>query len=76
MFALPDPVAGNTLHAVVRGGSPGTPHTLAVRGHCAERLPRPAIPTAIHVVDEPLPTTSTGKPDRARIRAGYLERQR
>jgi amino acid adenylation domain-containing protein len=76
VFALPDPVAGNTLHAVVRGGSAGAPHPLAVRGHCAELLPRPALPTAIHVVDEPLPTTSTGKPDRARIRAGYLERQR
>ncbi len=76
VFALPDPVAGHALHAVVRGDPPGALRTLAVRAHCAQRLPRPAIPTAIHVVDEPFPTTSTGKPDRTRIRAGYLERQR
>lgn len=73
VFALPDPVAGNSLHAVLRGAAL---RTLAVRGHCADRLPRPAIPTAIHVVDKPLPTTSTGKPDRNRIRADYLERRR
>jgi acyl-coenzyme A synthetase/AMP-(fatty) acid ligase len=73
VFAAPDPVAGNVLHAVVHRGA-GV-HTLAVRAHCAGLLPRAAIPTAIHLVDEPLPTTSTGKPDRARIKRTYTEKQ-
>jgi amino acid adenylation domain-containing protein len=76
VFALPDPVTGSALHAVVRRDDPRSLHSLAVRAHCAQRLPRPAIPTAIHLVDEPLPTTSTGKPDRTRIKRTYLERQR
>lgn len=73
VFAAPDPVAGNVLHAVVHRDA--ALHTLAVRAHCAGLLPRAAIPTAIHLVDEPLPTTSTGKPDRARIKRTYIERQ-
>jgi acyl-coenzyme A synthetase/AMP-(fatty) acid ligase len=73
VFAAPDPVAGNALHAVVQRNA--ALHTLAVRAHCAGLLPRAAIPSAIHLVDEPLPTTSTGKPDRARIKRTYLERQ-
>jgi acyl-coenzyme A synthetase/AMP-(fatty) acid ligase len=76
VFAVPDTLAGNTLHAVIHRRDPQSLHSLAVRAHCAERLPRPAVPTAIHLVDEPLPTTSTGKPDRARIKRTYLKGQR
>lgn len=75
VFAVPDPLAGNALHAVVHRRAPQSLHSLAVRAHCAERLPRPAVPTAIHLVDEPLPTTSTGKPDRARIKRTYRKGQ-
>nr|WP_198151729.1 AMP-binding protein [Kibdelosporangium sp. MJ126-NF4]CEL18499.1 putative non-ribosomal peptide synthetase [Kibdelosporangium sp. MJ126-NF4]CTQ97983.1 putative non-ribosomal peptide synthetase [Kibdelosporangium sp. MJ126-NF4] len=71
VFAVPDPVAGNALHAVIRRTAPKATDTLTVRAHCARRLPRAAVPTAIHLVDEPLPTTSTGKPDRTRIKHTY-----
>lgn len=76
VFAVPDPVAGNALHAVIHRRAPESLHSLAVRAHCAERLPLPAVPTAIRLTDEPLPTTSTGKPDRARIKRTYIEGQR
>jgi non-ribosomal peptide synthetase component F len=74
VFALRDPVAGNALHAVVRHD--GQLNTLAVRRHCAQLLPRAAIPSVIHLADTQLPRTSTGKPDRARIKRTYLERTR
>ena len=76
VFALPDQVAGNALHAVIHRRDPESLHSLAVRAHCARRLSRAAVPTAIQLTDEPLPTTSTGKPDRARIKQTYLEGQR
>ncbi|HEX4222822.1 MAG TPA: AMP-binding protein [Pseudonocardiaceae bacterium] len=76
VFALPDQIAGNALHAVIHRRDPHTLHSLAVRAHCARRLSRAAVPTAIELTDEPLPTTSTGKPDRARIKQTYLEGQR
>ncbi|WP_436498884.1 AMP-binding protein [Actinokineospora sp. HUAS TT18] len=68
-----DPLGGTVLHAVVRRQSPGGPHSLAVRLHCAGLLPTAAVPGVIHLVDEPLPVTSTGKPDRTRIKRTYLE---
>ena len=76
VFAVPDQVAGSALHAVVHRRDPQSLHSLAVRAHCARRLSRAAVPTAIQLTDEPLPTTSTGKPDRARIKQTYLEGQR
>ena len=76
VFAVPDQVAGNALHAVIHRRDPESLHSLAVRAHCARRLSRAAVPTAIQLTDEPLPTTSTGKPDRARIKQTYLEGQR
>ncbi|HVK24117.1 MAG TPA: AMP-binding protein [Actinokineospora sp.] len=68
-----DPVAGTVLHAVVRRRTPAGPHSLAVRTHCAALLPKAAVPGVIHLVDQPLPATSTGKPDRTRIKRTYLE---
>lgn len=68
-----DPLAGTVLHAVVRRRSPDGPHSLAVRQHCARLLPKAAVPGVIHLVDQPLPATSTGKPDRTHIKRTYLE---
>ena len=76
VFALRDPVGGAALHAVVSHDGSGRLNTLAVRRHCAELLPRAAIPSVIHLADTQLPRTSTGKPDRARITSTYLERTR
>jgi acyl-CoA synthetase (AMP-forming)/AMP-acid ligase II len=67
VIALPDPEAGNRLHAVVRPG-PGELTGLGLRQHCAQRLARAAIPSVIRLTDAPLPRTSTGKVDRNRIK--------
>ncbi|MFB7502959.1 AMP-binding protein [Streptomyces broussonetiae] len=69
VVAIPDPEAGYRLHAQVtrRPGSSLT--SLRLRSHSAERLPRHAIPSSVHVGDAPLPRTSTGKPDRNLIKA-------
>jgi acyl-coenzyme A synthetase/AMP-(fatty) acid ligase len=76
VFALPDPAAGNVLHAVVRHDRAHALNAVTLRRHCARRLPRAAIPTVIHLVDTQLPMTPTGKPDRNRIKRTYLERTR
>jgi acyl-coenzyme A synthetase/AMP-(fatty) acid ligase len=68
VVALPDDVAGVVLHAVVRRDSAEQPlGVLALREHCRRHLPRPALPSTIRVVDDPLPTTSTGKTDRKAV---------
>ncbi|PZT70814.1 acyl-CoA synthetase [Streptomyces sp. SW4] len=72
VLALPDPVAGRLLHAVVRR-DPGTGlDGLALRGHLARGLPRAAIPSTVRVTEEPLPRTSTGKVDRERVAHALL----
>ena len=47
--------------------------TLALRGHCRRRLAAAAVPSRYHLLSLDLPRTSTGKPDRARIRALLTE---
>lgn len=74
VVGLPDDVAGVRVHAVVRGRAPGAPNGLALREHCRLRLARVAIPAAIQVIHEPLPTTSTGKVNRQEIRRSLLDR--
>lgn len=67
IVAVPDALAGHQLHAVVQR-RPGTRlNTLVLRRHCAEHLSRDAVPSVIHIVDDPLPRTTTGKVDRKRI---------
>lgn len=61
--------AETLLTAVVRKNSASRLSGLRLRTHCAERLPRAAIPSAIRLVEDPLPRTSTGKVDRRRIAA-------
>jgi len=68
VVAVPDPLAGHRLHAVIRCAAPGAVNSLVLRRHCAERLPRAAIPSALQIVDHALPRTSTGKVDRNAIR--------
>jgi acyl-coenzyme A synthetase/AMP-(fatty) acid ligase len=73
VIGVPDDLAGLRIHAVVRGATPGSPNSLALREHCRLRLPRVAIPAAIQIVHEPLPATSTGKVDRRKIRENVLK---
>ncbi len=74
VIGIPDDVAGVRIHAVVRGRAPGSPNGLGLRDHCRKRLPRVAIPSALEIVHEPLPATSTGKVDRQEIRRTVLNR--
>jgi acyl-coenzyme A synthetase/AMP-(fatty) acid ligase len=74
VIGVPDDVAGLRIHAVVRGTGPGSIDGLTLREHCRLRLPRAAIPATIRIVDEPLPTTSTGKIDRQAIGRYLLNR--
>jgi acyl-coenzyme A synthetase/AMP-(fatty) acid ligase len=62
--ALEEPLAGRRLHAVVRRRAGANLSSLRLREHCARLLAPAAIPSAIEVVDRPLPKTSTGKVDR------------
>ncbi|MFE6226470.1 AMP-binding protein [Streptomyces sp. NPDC057854] len=68
VIALPDPVAGKRLHAVLRVTAPGAVSTLALRSHCARHTVRAAVPTAFDLTTDPLPKTSTGKVDRTLVR--------
>lgn len=63
---LQDAVGTAILHAVVQLEEPVS--SLALRQHCAATLPRSAIPSRFTVGANPLPRTSTGKPDRNAIK--------
>ncbi|WP_410589796.1 AMP-binding protein [Amycolatopsis sp. lyj-23] len=67
VVAVPDDVAGLVIHAVVRRDTTEPLGVLALRQFCGQRLARAALPTTIRVVDDPLPTTSTGKTDRKAV---------
>jgi acyl-coenzyme A synthetase/AMP-(fatty) acid ligase len=64
VVAVPDPVAGHLLRAVVRRAPGSGLNSLVLRAHCAGRLPRAAVPSTLQIVDAPLPKTSTGKINR------------
>jgi acyl-coenzyme A synthetase/AMP-(fatty) acid ligase len=58
------------LVAVVHASDPGL-SVLAVRRHCASRLPAYMIPSDIRLVDK-LPRTSSGKVDRVSIKNAVM----
>ncbi|WP_307721172.1 AMP-binding protein, partial [Streptomyces otsuchiensis] len=64
VVAVPDPVGGRRLLAVVRTRAGTGATSLDLRRHCSAGLPRAAVPTSLLVVDSPLPRTPTGKVDR------------
>ncbi|GAA2212412.1 hypothetical protein GCM10009850_078740 [Nonomuraea monospora] len=67
---VPDGEGGDVrLTAFVRRTRTSGLSGLRLRAHCATRLPRAAIPSAIRLVEHPFPRTSTGKVDRKRIAA-------
>lgn len=73
VVAVPDELAGKKLHAVIRRTPDSKLNSLTLRKHCAERLARTEMPSAIEFVTEPLPKTSTGKVDRKRVLAQLEE---
>lgn len=72
VLALPDPLGGKRLHAVVQRTPGSGLNSLTLRRHCTSALPRGATPEVVRVVDTPLPRTSTGKVDRAAVGRLYL----
>lgn len=67
-------VEGTRLHAVVRAADATADSAtaagltpLALRSHCASRLPRAAIPTSYSTTTDPFPVGTTGKVDRHRM---------
>lgn len=62
-----DAIAGSVLHAIVRPKKQGAVKGLDLRKHCAEHLPQTAIPSRYIISSDPIPLTSTGKPDRQKL---------
>ncbi|MFJ1601469.1 AMP-binding protein [Streptomyces sp. NPDC088261] len=62
--AVPDPIEGRVLIAAVQRAPGSGLSSLELRKHCAQGLPRAAVPAQLRIVDEPLPKTATGKVDR------------
>ena len=75
VVAIPDPLAGSRLLAVVRRNRASSVNSLELRTHCAQRLPRVAIPSTIDLTESPLPRTVTGKIDRQSIKNNLMEKR-
>lgn len=71
VVAVRDPVAGRVLLSVVRRRQASRVTSLALRAHCAQRLPPAAVPTTMQVTEAPLPKTPTGKVDRTAVARGH-----
>lgn len=65
--ARPDPVGGRQLVSAVRRAPGSTLNSLELRAYSSRHLPRGAVPALMHITDEPLPKTSTGKVDRSAV---------
>jgi acyl-coenzyme A synthetase/AMP-(fatty) acid ligase len=75
VVAVPDPLAGRLLAALVRRAPLTRLNSLTLRQHCARRLPQAAIPSSLRIVDDPLPATSTGKVDRRAVERAEADRK-
>jgi acyl-CoA synthetase (AMP-forming)/AMP-acid ligase II len=64
--AVPDPLLGHKLVAVAVARTDGCPENEILQ-HCAERLPRPKVPSRVVLV-RTLPKAPSGKIDRARCK--------
>ncbi|WP_129139394.1 AMP-binding protein [Modicisalibacter coralii] len=69
-----DEIAGVILHAVVEPSSGHSLDGMAMRIYCAQHLPQTSVPRRFHFHENPLPTTSTGKPDRKSL-AQFIQPQ-
>lgn len=68
VVALPDPEAGVRLHARLTKRAGAGLNSLTLRSYAGANLPRHAIPSSVRISEIPLPRTSTGKPDRNKIK--------
>lgn len=67
VFSVNDEVEGVILHAAVKIVEGQKPDGFSLRVHCSENLPLTSVPQRFHFFNNPLPRTSTGKPDRKAI---------
>ncbi|MGC3997126.1 MAG: amino acid adenylation domain-containing protein [Anaeromyxobacter sp.] len=70
---LPDPASGNRIVVSVVARAGAALDAPGLRAHLAARLPNYMVPAGFEVLEE-LPRTSTGKADRARLRAQWERR--
>jgi acyl-coenzyme A synthetase/AMP-(fatty) acid ligase len=75
VVAVTDELAGSRLYAVIRREPGAKLNSLSLRQHLATRLARTEMPSTIEFVEDPLPTTSTGKVDRKSIKADLERKQ-
>lgn len=75
VVALPDELAGARLHALVQREPGCSLNSLVLRAHCTKKLPRTAIPSSLSIVDDPVPRTANGKPDRNVVKQSRPERK-
>ena len=69
MVAVPHDRLGRELMAFVVPASGSALRPVDVKRSVASRLPRSMVPARVSVQDGPLPSTSTGKVDRAALEA-------
>ena len=67
VIAAPDDRMGTRLVAFVRLAPGARRSVLELKIECARRLPRYAVPHQFHVVNDPLPTSPTGKVDKQQL---------
>jgi non-ribosomal peptide synthetase component F len=72
VLAAPGALSSHRLIALVRQVPGSRLNTLALRRHCASRLPKGGIPEVMRVLDEPFPRNTHGKLDRAAVEHRYL----
>ena len=75
VVAVPDDLGGHRLYGSVQRQAGSTLSVLALRQYCVKRLTRAAVPAVLHVGDDPLPRTPTGKVDRVALSTAALAEQ-
>jgi acyl-CoA ligase (AMP-forming) (exosortase A-associated) len=71
VIGLPDPSAGENVHAIVVPGTASAVNGVEILRRCALRLPAHMVPKSIEIVDT-LPKTPNGKIDYRTLRAERL----
>jgi amino acid adenylation domain-containing protein len=66
VIAIPDPLIGNRIKAVVAAHTAGSLKQVDLQQYCSTRVPQYMVPESIEF-HESLPKTSTGKVDRVRL---------
>ncbi|MDQ2846386.1 MAG: AMP-binding protein [Actinomycetota bacterium] len=68
-----DELAGQLLTCCIRRRPGSRLNSLRLRSYCGDRLERAAIPSVVHIIDQPLPRNPNGKIDRDLVRINLKE---